>query len=147
MKTIKRYLWALLAVVMVLTSVTAAPAFAAELSDDDVQPVVDEIAITSSTVNQTFTMGSYHRGGDRAYSTSHLYVCATITGSNGNAVNSTVDIVLKDYNGNEVDWFVPADGITHAKVYNIVPGRVYYFEYYRSGIATTLSVHMIIDPV
>ena len=147
MKSIKRCLLTLLAVVMTLMSVNSVPAFAAELSNDDVQPAVDEIAITSSTVNQTFTMGSYHRGGDRAYSTNRLYVRVVITDANGNPVDNTVDIVLKNYNGNEVDWFVSADGNMHTKTYNIVAGRVYYFEYYRSGTARTLKVHMIIDPI
>lgn len=96
-------------------------------------------------VDQTFTMGSYHRGGDRSYSGSHLRFMITITDTNGNATSSTLSLGFQDYNGNVMGWLLNANGSTFSKNnIPIVAGRVYYFTYTNNG-SQNLRVHMVID--
>ena len=101
---------------------------------------------TSTSVDNTFNIGSFHRGGDRAYSTSHLRFTINITDANGNAVSNKVTVALQDYNGNSSGWLIPANGLTqtHSNI-SIVPERMYFFTYSNPG-AQTLRVHMIITP-
>lgn len=99
---------------------------------------------TSSTIDQTFTMGSYHRGADRSYSDSHLRFAITITDTNGNPTSSTLSLGFQDYNGNSRGWLLNADGSTFSQNnISIVAGRVYYFTYYNNG-SQTLRVNMVI---
>ncbi len=102
-------------------------------------------AATAYEVDQTFTMGSYHRGADRSYSASHLRFMITITDTNGNPTSSTLSLGFQDYNGNSRGWLLDADGSTFSQNnMSIVSGRVYYFTYYNNG-STNLRVHMVID--
>ena len=148
MKAFKRSMVALLSCMMAVVSSTTTAAFAANaINDVDESLVVEELSTTStSKVDNTFIMGSYHRGGDRTYPTSELYVRAVVTDVNGNSVDNNVVISLSDYNGNETLWNVPSGGMS-ARTFSIVPGRMYYFEYYRNGTARDLKIHMIIESV
>ncbi len=103
---------------------------------------------TSDTIDNTFTMGSTHRGADRSYSTNKLYVRAIITDTNGNPVDNDVIISLNDYNGNTAMWKVSANGEVHGMTFNgLTPNHIYYFYYTRMGTARDLKVRMIITPV
>lgn len=110
------------------------------INEDDINSAVS----TLSTIDQTFTMGSYHRGADRTYSTSHLKFMITITDTSGNATSSTVSLGFQDYNGNSMGWLISADGSTFSKnAISIVAGRTYYFTYTNNG-SQNLKVHMVI---
>ena len=99
---------------------------------------------TLSTIDQTFTMGSYHRGADRTYSTSNLRFMITITDTSGNATSSTLSLGFQDYNGNSRGWVLDADGSTYSQNnISIVAGRTYYFTYYNNG-SVNLKVRMVI---
>ena len=110
------------------------------ISEDELSSGISTLA----TIDQTFTMTSYHRGADRTYSTSNLKYMITITDTNGNATSDKVTVSLKDYNSSTISYVVNADGSTFSKnAISIVAGRVYYFTYTNSG-SSTLSVHMVI---
>ena len=140
----KRYLVVILVLATLFSSVFTTTAIAAEVSTKIIEATPNS---TSTPVDNTFIMGSYHRGGDRAYATNKLYVMAIITDVNGNPVDNTVNITLHDYNGNTSIWVVPANGGTYITTFSIVANRMYYFTYNRSGTDRDLKVHMIITPV
>lgn len=136
MTKIKRCFLVLLATIMTCSATAAA----AQASESSVQ------AIPSGYIDDTFTIGSSYRGPDRTFSANRLYVRAIITNTSGNAVSNSVTISLNDYNGNAVLWSVPADGNIYGKTFQIVSGRVYYFNYVRVGEARNLKLRIIIDP-
>lgn len=104
------------------------------------------LSTSSLEVDQTFTMTSSHRGGDRSYSKNKLQYAITITDANGNAVDNTVAIRLYDYNHTYSLKYhnLKADGSTTV-IYDvpITAGRLYYFTYTKSsGTTRTLKVRM-----
>lgn len=107
-----------------------------------------DYGIMPLSVDQSFNMGSSHRGGDRTYAGNKLQFSVKITDVNGNAVDNFVSVELHDYNHSYalVNSNVKADGsmITVSDI-SITPGRTYYF-YYKvsSGASRTLKVRMII---
>lgn len=107
-----------------------------------------DYGIMPLSVDQTFNMGSSHRGGDRTYAGNKLQFSVKITDANGNAVDNFVSVQLHDYNHSYalVNSSVKADGRmkTESDI-SITPGRTYYF-YYQvlSGASRTLKVRMII---
>lgn len=110
------------------------------ISETDLNSAVSTLA----TIDQTFTMTSYHRGADRTYSSSNLRFSITITDTNGNATSDKVSVTLRDYNGYASGWVVTANGSIFSKSgISIVAGRVYYFTYSNSG-SSTLRVNMVI---
>lgn len=110
------------------------------ITEEDLAPAIT----TLSTINQTFTMGSYHRGADRTYSTSTLRFAITITDTSGKATSSTMSLALLDYNGNAKSWLLKANGTTYVQNnISIVAGRTYYFTYTNYG-SVNLKVHMVI---
>lgn len=105
-----------------------------------------EYGIMPLSLDQSFTMGSYHRGADRSYSGSKLQYAVTVTDVNGYAVDNMISVELHDYNHSYAlsTLNVKADGSTVA-IPNIpiTPGSLYYFEYSRiSGASRTLKVRM-----
>ena len=162
---IKKVSMVIMAFVMVFSATATAPALAAEPADvpttsvTETEYVVDlepgesvdlgsmvSTASTSSPIDQTFTMGSYHRGADRTYSTSHLRFMITITDTNGNPASGTLSLTFQDYNGNSIGWLLDCDGSTYSQNnISIVSGRVYYFTYYNNG-SQNLRIHMVITP-
>ena len=159
MKNFRNYLIATLATIISIFTVGTVPCFASNNTDFeykatmelqpgetiDIDDVISTLS-TSSGVDQTFNIGSYHRGGDRSYSTSHLRFKVTITDTNGNATSDNVTITLKDYNMNTQSWTIAANGTTSIRNgISIVAGRLYYFTYTNSG-SKTLKVHMVITP-
>lgn len=105
-----------------------------------------EYGIMPYSLDQSFTMGSYHRGADRSYSGRKLQYSVTVTDVNGNAVDNMIAVDLHDYNHSYgiSGVNVKADGatITIPNI-SITPGRLYYFEYTRiSGASRTLKVRM-----
>lgn len=105
-----------------------------------------DYGIMPLSLDQSFTMGYTHRGGDRTYSGNKLRFSATVTDQNGNAVDNWVSVQLYDYNhtGALTGISVYANGgTTTSSEISITPGRVYYFKYTRtSGASRTLKVHM-----
>ncbi len=97
-------------------------------------------------VDQTFTMNSSHRGGDRAYSGNKMQYAITITDEYGNPVDNTVSIRLYDYNHTYSLKYhnLKADGSTTViSNVSITAGRIYYFKYaVTSGASRNLKVHM-----
>ena len=160
---VKRVSMLIMALVMTVSTMTTVPVMTAEPEDTSASSVTEneyvvdlepgesvdlgsmlETASTNATIDQTFTMGSYHRGADRTYSTSHLRFMITITDTNGNATSSSLSLTFRDYNGNAISWLLDADGSTFSKNnIPIVPGRVYYFTYTNNG-SQNLRVHMVI---
>ena len=160
---VKRVSMLIMALVMTVSTMATVPVMAAEPEDTSASSVTEneyvvdlepgesvdlgsmlETASTNATIDQTFTMGSYHRGADRTYSTSHLRFMITITDTNGNATSSSLSLTFRDYNGNAISWLLDADGSTFSKNnIPIVPGRVYYFTYTNNG-SQNLRVHMVI---
>lgn len=162
---VKKVSTLIMALVMALSTMATVPVMAAEAqpADESVSTVSEteyvmdlapgesvdlesmlETASTRSTIDQTFTMGSYHRGADRTYSTSHLRFIITITDTNGNPTSSTLSLGFQDYNGNSAGWLFNADGSTYSQNnISIVAGRVYYFTYYNNG-SQNLRVNMVI---
>lgn len=107
-----------------------------------------DYGIMPLSLDQTFTMGSTHRGGDRTYSGNKLQISVKITDANGNAVDNRVSVQLHDYNHSYALFSanVNADGgMKTESGISITPGRTYYF-YYQvlSGASRTLKVRMII---
>ncbi len=99
---------------------------------------------TLSTIDQSFTIGSYHRGADRTYSGSNLRFMITITDTSGNATSSTVSVGFQDYNSHYMGWLFNADGSSYIKSgISIVSGRTYYFTYTNNG-SVNLKIHMVI---
>lgn len=163
---VKKVSTLIMALVMALSTMATVPVMAAEAqpADESVSTVSETEyvmdlapgesvdignivtrATTAYEVDQTFTMGSYHRGGDRSYSGSHLRFMITITDTNGNPTSSTLSLGFQDYNGNSAGWVFNANGSTYSQNnISIVSGRVYYFTYYNNGSAN-LRVHMVID--
>ena len=160
---VKRVSMLIMALVMTVSTMATVPVMAAEPEDTSASSVTEneyvvdlepgesvdlgsmlETASTNATIDQTFTMGSYHRGADRTYSTSHLRFMITITDTNGNPTSSSLSLTFRDYNGNGMGWLLDADGSTFSKNnISIVPGRVYYFTYTNNG-SQNLRVHMVI---
>ncbi len=175
MKFLKNISMVLMAMVMAVCSIPTVamaaevgdvmpnPAETAELvgveyNEDGSRTEVYEFNVTQTTaangdygimplsLDQSFTMGASHRGGDRSYSGSKLRFSVTVTDQNGNAVDNWVAVELHDYNH--------ASAITGTSVYanggtttiseiSITPGRLYYFTYARtSGASRTLKVRM-----
>lgn len=146
MKKFERYLFMILASIIAINSTFSTNALAIE-NDSLINEVTYlDITQTSDTIDNTFTMGYNHRGGDRAYTTNKLYVRITITDEYGNPVDNDVTVTFNDYNGNIIFWNLPADGGLHTRTFSIIPNRVYYFEYTRSGTARNLKLHVIITP-
>ena len=99
-----------------------------------------------NNVNSSFTMTTYHRGGDRVYQGNYLTYEATILGSDGKAYNQTVTLQLWDYNHSYAlhENNIVANGITNkVKNLSITDNRTYYFKYYSSG-ERSLKVSMVI---
>lgn len=113
------------------------PEMAAE-GDYGIMPCAD--------VDQTFTMTTSHRGGDRQYSGEYLRYSVTVTDSNGNYADNTISVQLWDYNHSYAltDTRVDADGLTVTRNgIDIVPNRMYYFKYVLTyGSTRTLRVRM-----
>lgn len=175
MKVFKKVATMFLAVLMLMSSLTAnamavepgddlpaantAKLVSMEYNADGTRTATYEVAVpqTSATgdygimplaIDQTFTMTSSHRGGDRTYSGNKLQFSVSITDANGNAVDNTVSVQLHDYNHSYalISANVTANGSmkTESDI-SITPGRTYYF-YYKvlSGASRTLKVRMII---
>ena len=160
---VKKVSMLIMALVMTVSTMATVPVMAAEPEDTSASSVTEneyvvdlepgesvdlgsmlEPASTNETIDQTFTMGSYHRGADRTYSNSHLRFAITITDTNGNPTSSTLSLTFQDYNGNGMGWLLNADGSTFSKNnISIVPGRVYYFTYTNNG-SQNLRVNMVI---
>ena len=160
---VKRVSMLIMALVMTVSTMATVPVMAAEPEDTSASSVTEneyvvdlepgesvdlgsmlETASTNATIDQTFTMGSYHRGADRTYSNSHLRFMITITDTNGNPTSSTLSLTFRDYNGNAISWLLDADGSTFSKNnIPIVAGRVYYFTYTNNG-SQNLQVNMVI---
>lgn len=160
---IKRVSMLIMALVMTVSTMATVPVMAAEPEDTSTSSVTEneyvvdlepgesvdlgsmlETASTNATIDQTFTMGSYHRGADRTYSTSHLRFMITITDTNGNPTSSSLSLTFQDYNGNGMGWLLDADGSTYSQNnISIVAGRVYYFTYRNNG-SQNLRVNMVI---
>lgn len=137
-KKAKRFLSCLFAAMMVLSTT-------AMVTEAAAPPTEPEYSV-NALVDDTFTMGSTHRGADRTYSTSSLYVRAQITDTSGNAASGgSVTISLNDYNGNFTAWSVPANGKIYGKTFYIVPGRMYYLTYVRVNTTKTLKLHIWIN--
>ena len=132
----------LISVLLVTMFIFSSTAMVAEAA---VAPKEPEYSV-NALVDDTFTMGQSHRGADRTYSTTSLYVRAQITDTSGNPVSGgSVTITLKDYYGNATLWSVPADGTTYIKTFHIVSGRTYYFTYGRVGTDKQLKLHVWIN--
>ena len=160
---VKRVSMLIMALVMTVSTMATVPVMAAEPEDTSASSVTEneyvvdlepgesvdlgsmlEPASTNETIDQTFTMGSYHRGADRTYSNSHLRFMITITDTNGNPTSSTLSLTFQDYNGNGMGWLLDADGSTFSQNnIPIVAGRVYYFTYTNNG-SQNLQVNMVI---
>lgn len=160
---VKRVSMLIMALVMTVSTMATVPVMAAEPEDTSASSVTEneyvvdlepgesvdlgsmlETASTNATIDQTFTMGSYHRGADRTYSTSHLRFMITITDTNGNPTSSSLSLTFQDYNGNGMGWLLDADGSTYSQNnISIVAGRVYYFTYRNNG-SQNLRVNMVI---
>lgn len=117
--------------------------YEAEINPEDFN---NPSGIVALSLDQSFTMTSSHRGGDRTYSGNYLQYSVTVTDTNGNAVDNTVSVKLYDYNHSYAlsNTSVKADGsTTTVRNVSITPGRVYYFKYARtSGASRTLKVRM-----
>ena len=100
-----------------------------------------------ATLDQTFYMTTSHTGSTRTYSGNRLRFTATITDSNGNAVNSIIAIDLNASYGSIYTLNTRADGGSHmASNIAITPGSGYYFTYRLiSGTSTTFKVNMLIS--
>lgn len=105
-----------------------------------------DIAIASTSLDQSFNMTTSHRGADRKYPDNYLSYSITVTDANGNAVDNTISVQLWDYNHSYalVDSRVDADGSTSTiSQVSITPNRTYYFKYVLTyGATRTLRVRM-----
>ena len=119
--------------------------------EDDGEVIYEEVITTDdltasiSDLDQTFTMTSYHRGGDRKYSGNRLQYSITVTDVNGNAVNNSIRVKLYDYNHNYAlaENTIDADGVRVTHRVSITANRTYYFTYSRiSGANRTLKVRV-----
>lgn len=159
MKKFKRFTVLMLSILMLISCMMSITAFAAETEiSQNEETTVYEWEITPDMVSkdgniaiplaidQSFTMTTSHRGGDRTYSGNYLRYAVTITDANGNPVDNKVSVQLHDYNHSYalIDHIVPADGATYVKSnISIVSGRMYYFYYSLStGTTRTLKIRM-----
>ena len=150
---VKRVSMLIMALVMTVSTMATVPVMAAEPEDTSASSVTENEYVVDlepgesvdlGSIDQTFTMGSYHRGADRTYSTSHLRFMITITDTNGNPTSSSLSLTFQDYNGNGMGWLLDADGSTYSQNnISIVAGRVYYFTYRNNG-SQNLRVNMVI---
>ena len=105
-----------------------------------------DVAIASTSLDQTFNMTTSHRGADRSYPDNYLSYSITVTDVNGNAVDNTISVQLFDYNHSYPlkDTRVDADGSTTTiPRVSITANRVYYFRYVLTyGTIRTLRVRM-----
>lgn len=174
MKIFKRIISALVAGTLMMCSFSI-PTFAAETEVTGVVPVAEVVSVEEgkngevittyemevtpemaaegnvgimpcADIDQSFTMTTSHRGGDRTYSGEYLRYSVTITDANGNAVDNTVSVQLWDYNHSYAlkETSVDADGMTVTKNgVDITPNRMYYFKYVLTyGTTRTLRVRM-----
>ena len=150
---VKRVSMLIMALVMTVSTMATVPVMAAEPEDTSASSVTENEYVVDlepgesvdlGSIDQTFTMGSYHRGADRTYSNSHLRFMITITDTNGNPTSSSLSLTFQDYNGNGMGWLLDADGSTYSQNnISIVAGRVYYFTYRNNG-SQNLRVNMVI---
>ena len=105
-----------------------------------------DVAIASTSLDQSFNMTTSHRGADRSYPDNYLSYSITVTDVNGNAVDNTIAVQMYDYNHTYPlkDTRVYADGSTTTVSHvAITANRVYYFRYVlTAGITRTLRVRM-----
>lgn len=145
-KTLTLILVSILTISNITTFVQAEEIDDGEILYESVVTIDGEAAIASiSNLDQTFTMTSSHRGGDRKYSGNRLQYSVTVTDVNGNSVNNAISVRLYDYNNSSpiTDTQVAADGVRRTWKVSITPNRTYYFKYVRtSGANRTLKVHM-----
>lgn len=149
-----------LAMVM-MTCTFSATAFAAESEeqieevtvyecDFEITPEMGEKAVLLSTsaVDNTFTVTGEHTGSTRTYSGSRMRYVITITDSNGRRADNILAVRLYDTNNTlkceDQFW---ADG--SSKVIQDIPltgNKTYYFKYLLAyGTVRPLKVHMVIS--
>lgn len=161
MKLIKKVIAIALALTVIL-SMGSMPmlTYAADVTDDcnqveviendgeviyDEEITIDSTLASISSLDQTFTMTTYHRGADRKYTGNRLQYSITVTDANGNAVNNAISVRLYDYNHSYAlaDTQVDADGSRTTLTVSITPNRTYYFKYVLTyGTTRTLKVRM-----
>lgn len=163
MKTFKRFSTLMLAILMVICSVSTT-AFAAEAdvttgSDDAGSATVVEFEITPEmvnadgtgimpmSINQTFNVTGSHTGSTRTYYSSTLSYQITVTDVNGNPAGNILSVQLYDSSNSLINEYqLWANGQTSWNNIPISYGAAYYFKYVLAyGDMRTLKVHMIIN--
>lgn len=160
MTKLKKVMAFVLAMVM-MTCTFSATVFAAESENQlqenmmyecyfEITPNMEgkEVLLSTSEVDNTFTVTGEHTGKLRTYSGSRMRYVITITDSNGNRADNILAVRLYDSNDTlkSEDQFWADGSVNVIQDIPLTGNKTYYFKYLLAyGTVRPLKVHMVIS--